>query len=139
MWLLVATIILSDSAYKFTSGIKDNHTITTSINYCNFSTKLVVPNSVAVNGNGVVAISDWGTGQVKMYSLQGKFLSALGIRGTKDGQFNCPMGLAFCDINKLFVVDSDNYRVQVFKQDGTFVLSFGGERIPQDSSNILLG
>ena len=91
------------------------------------STKLVVPNSIAVNGDGVVAVSDWGTGQVKMYSLQGKFLSALGIRGTKDGQFNCPMGLAFCDTNKLFVVDSDNYRVQVFKQDSTFMLSFGGE------------
>ena len=91
------------------------------------STKLVVPSSVAVSTDGVVAVSDWGSGQVKKYSLQGKFLSAVGIRGSKDGQFNCPMGLAFSSDNVLFIVDSDNYRVQVFQQDGTFMFCFGGE------------
>ncbi|XP_065895834.1 E3 ubiquitin-protein ligase TRIM71-like [Dysidea avara] len=37
------------------------------------------------------------------------------------------MGLAFSSDNKLFVVDSDNFRVQVFQQGGIFMFSFGGE------------
>ena len=37
------------------------------------------------------------------------------------------MGLAFSSDNILFIVDSDNYRVQVVQQDGTFMFSFGGE------------
>jgi len=110
-------VIVLDSTFAFvnTIGQDDHHT------------KLVVPSSVAVSDDGVVAVSDWGSGQVKKYSLQGKFLSAVGIRGTKDGQFNCPMGLAFNSTNMLFVVDSDSYRVQVFQQDGTFMFLFGGE------------
>ena len=84
---------------------------------------LVTPHDVAVIEN-VIAVSDWGSHQVKKYTLQGKFLSVIGCHGNKNRQFNQPRGLAFNNNKLLYVVDGDN-RVQVFNQDDMFAFSFG--------------
>ena len=91
--------------------------------------RLIGPNGVVMTDN-VIAISDWGSHQVKKYSLQGELLSVIGrgCKGHENGQFNYPRGLAFNSSNKLlYVVDSENYRVQVFQEDNTFVFSFGNK------------
>ena len=62
------------------------------------------PFGVAVTDN-VIAVSDWGSHQVKKYSLQGELLSVIGCHGHKNGQFNGPMGLAFNNNKLLYVVD----------------------------------
>ena len=85
---------------------------------------LVTPYGVAVTDN-VIAVSDWGSHQVKKYSLQGNLLSVIGCYGDKNGQFNRPMGLIFNNNKLLYVVDGDNHRVQVFQQDDKFAFSFG--------------
>ena len=77
--------------------------------------KLVIPDGVAVTDN-VIAVADWGSDQVKKYSLQGELLSVIGCHGNKNGQFNGPRGLAFNNNKWLYVVDGDNHRVQVFQQ-----------------------
>ena len=88
------------------------------------NSRLVNPYGIAVTDN-VIAVSDWGSHQVKKYSLQGELLSVIGGRGNKNGQFNFPRGLAFNNNKLLYVVDHWNYRVQVFQQDDTFAFSFG--------------
>jgi len=45
--------------------------------------------------------------------------------GTAPGQFNHPRGLAVGPDGNLYVVDSDNARVQVFAPDGTFLRAWG--------------
>ena len=90
----------------------------------NGNSRLVNPYGIAVTDN-VIAVSDWGSHQVKKYSLQGELLSVIGCKGNKNGQFNHPMGLAFNNNKLLYVVDHYNYRVQVFQQDDTFAFSFG--------------
>ena len=92
------------------------------------NSRLVIPYGVAVTDD-VIAVSDWGScsHQVKKYSLQGEFLSVIGCRGNKNGQFNRPMGLAFNNNKMLYVVDQDNHRVQVFQEDDTFAFAFGSE------------
>ena len=87
--------------------------------------RLVTPHSIAVIDN-VIAVSDYGSDQVKKYSLQGEFLSVIGCPGDKNGQFNRPRGLAFNNNKLLYVVDGDNHRVQVF-QDDTFAFTFGSK------------
>ena len=84
------------------------------------------PYGVAVIDN-VIAVSNWGSDQVKKYSLRGELLSVIGCCGVKNGQFNRPRGLAFNNNKLLYVVDRDNHRVQVFQQDDTFILSFGNK------------
>ena len=86
--------------------------------------RLVKPYGVAVTEN-VIAVSDWGSDQVKKYSLQGELLSVIGCLGDKNGQFNAPRGLAFNNNKLLYVVDGYNHRVQVFQQDDKFAFSFG--------------
>ena len=88
------------------------------------NSRLVRPYGVAVTDN-VIAVSDWGSDQVKKYSLQGELLSVIGCHGDKNGQFNFPRGLAFNNNKLLYVVDGDNHRVQVFQQDDKFAFSFG--------------
>ena len=88
------------------------------------NSRLVSPDGVAVTDN-IIAVSDWGSHQVKKYSLQGELLSVIGCHGNKNGQFNHPRGLAFNNNKLLYVVDRYNYRVQVFQQDDTFAFSFG--------------
>ena len=90
------------------------------------NSRLVSPDGVAVTDN-VIAVSDWGSDQVKKYSLQGELLSVIGCHGDKNGQFNRPRGLAFNN-KLLYVVDAGNHRVQVFQEDDdTFAFSFGNK------------
>ena len=76
------------------------------------NSKLVTPHGVAVT-NSVIAVSDYGSHQVKKYSLQGELLSVIGCHDNKNGQFNGPRGLAFNNNKLLYVVDGCNHRVQV--------------------------
>ena len=90
------------------------------------NSKLGDPYDVAVTDN-IIAVSDWGSHQVKKYSLHGEFLSVIGCHGNKNGQFNDPRGLAFNNNKLLYVVDGDNHRVQVFQEDDTFAFAFGSK------------
>ena len=90
------------------------------------NSKLVYPYGIAVTDN-VIAVSDWGSHQVKKYSLHGEFLSVIGCRGNKNGQFSDPRGLAFSNNKLLYVVDGVNYRVQVFQENDTFAFAFGSK------------
>ena len=62
---------------------------------------------------------------MKKYSLQGDYLSKFGSRGSKDGQFNNPLGLCFNSKGLLYVVDYSNHRVQVFRENNVFQFKFG--------------
>ena len=90
------------------------------------SSRLLYPKSVAVTNN-IIAVSDYGSDQVKKYSLQGEFLSVIGCHGKKNGQFDHPRGLAFNNNKLLYVADGNNCRVQVFQQEDTFAFSFGNK------------
>lgn len=106
---------------------------------------LTDPCCVAVN-NDIIAVSDQkNSHQVKKYTLQGEFISAIGHYGSQTGEFDYPRGLTFNNKN-LYVIDGFNCRVQVFQQDDQFSFTFGtngsgpGEflspiRIANDSSN----
>ncbi len=43
------------------------------------------------------------------------------------GEFNEPRGIAFDSRNNLYVVDTRNFRIQKFSQDGRFILEWGGK------------
>jgi DNA-binding beta-propeller fold protein YncE len=50
----------------------------------------------------------------------------IGKRGTGNGEFNLPRDVVVGLDGLIYVVDGGNFRVQVFKPDGTFVRVFGG-------------
>lgn len=63
---------------------------------------------------------------VNVYSLDTyKFIRTIGMRGIADGEFNFPTNIAVDSGGDIYVVDTGNFRVQVFNAEGKFVRSFG--------------
>ena len=65
--------------------------------------------------NGLMAIADTGNNKVLILDENFKILQILGGFGTKNGQFVKPMEARFGPNGNLFVLDSGNCRIQVFK------------------------
>ena len=55
----------------------------------------------------------------------GKHLKTIGMRGQGEGQFNLPLQISMTPEAKLYVVDSANFRVQIFDDEGNFIGKFG--------------
>ncbi|MBF0421161.1 MAG: hypothetical protein HQL78_13475 [Magnetococcales bacterium] len=92
------------------------------------------PSSVAVNPEGtrVFAVDTAGPRskpefhRIRVYDgINGNFLYDIGRRGDGDGEFNLLRDATIGKDGLLYVVDGGNFRIQVFKQDGTFVKKFG--------------
>ena len=89
---------------------------------------LVTPYHCIQHGQYFI-VSDWGDHCIKMFDLEGTFISKSGKRGNKDGEFNKPCYLSVNKEGLLMVCDADNHRVQLFELSGKFVTKFGSEGI----------
>ena len=87
---------------------------------------LVSPHHCIQHGQYFI-VSDDGDNSIKMFDLEGKFISKFGKQGNKDGEFNQPLCLSVNREGLLIVCDSQNHRVQVFELSGKFVTKFGSE------------
>ena len=80
--------------------------------------------SIAVDkANNIMYIASAGTNKRVKANLDGKFITSVGERGSGELQFNWPMGLHFGKDELLYVADSRNKHVQVFRSDCSFVRS----------------
>jgi len=119
-------VVIVDDTNKCVIVLDRNFALLAIIGRGSGDSRLIDPDGVSVNKDGIIAVSDWGVDQVKKYSMQGKLLSVIGSsRGNKNGQLNGPRGLVFSSNKMLYVVDGWNYRVQVFQQDDKFAFTFG--------------
>jgi DNA-binding beta-propeller fold protein YncE len=91
------------------------------------------PVGVAVNDalNRVYVVSTGSTAtqshKVTVFdAATGNILFEFGGRGIEDGRFNFPTNIAVDAAGKTYVMDSFNFRVQIFDADGKFVSKFGG-------------
>jgi DNA-binding beta-propeller fold protein YncE len=55
----------------------------------------------------------------------GDHLFDIGTRGSAEGEFNLPRGIAVAPDGTVYVVDAGNFRVQAFDRDGKFLRTFG--------------
>lgn len=90
------------------------------------------PAGLAVDADGrrlyVVDIGGVGTEEhrVRVFDAQtGKHLFDFGKRGTGPGEFNLPRDVAIAPDGTVYVVDGGNFRVQMFRSDGTLIGTFG--------------
>ncbi len=79
------------------------------------------PWGVAVNGKGEVVVVEWGAHCVSVFNPCGKKLRSFGMRGSGEGQFNCPSVVAIDGEGNLLVADLNNCRIQKFTADGHFL------------------
>src|SRR2546425_6697372 len=89
------------------------------------------PTGVAVASNGDIFVSDghapnkYGTGRVVKFSKDGHFIKAWGRKGSAPGEFDEPHDI-FVGGSRgwVYVADRRNSRVQVFDQDGAFIVEW---------------
>jgi DNA-binding beta-propeller fold protein YncE len=93
----------------------------------------VRPTGIAVDaaGSRIYVVDTGGVGSdqhhVRVFDAQsGQHLLDIGRRGTGPGELNLPRDVTLGKDGLLYVVDGGNFRVQVFRPDGTFVNTFGG-------------
>ena len=89
------------------------------------------PTSVAVAPNGDIFVSDghapnkFGTGRVVKFSKDGHFIKAWGRKGSAPGEFDEPHDIFVGGSRgRVYVADRRNNRIQVFDQDGTFIVEW---------------
>lgn len=90
------------------------------------------PTGIAVDaaGSRIYVVDTGGVSsqehRVRVLDAQtGALLHDIGKRGVGPGEFNLPIDATLGADGLLYVVDSGNFRVQVFRTDGTFVRTFG--------------
>lgn len=92
----------------------------------------VRPSGIAVDsqGNRIYVVDTGGVSseqhQVRVFDARsGEHLLDIGTRGNGPGQLNLPRDVTIGKDGLLYVVDGGNFRVQIFRPDGSFVSTFG--------------
>ena len=86
------------------------------------------PWGVAVNERNEIVVTESGNHRIQVFSSDGTYLRSFGREGEKQGEFNCPRGIAFDKKNEsIFVADRSNHRVQLFSGQGEYLNQFGGK------------
>ena len=80
---------------------------------------------VAINQRGEVVVTEWIGNRVTVFSPNGKRIRSFGTRGSGQGQFECPAGVAVDSDNNILVADCYNHRIQKFTYDGQFLAAVG--------------
>jgi DNA-binding beta-propeller fold protein YncE len=85
------------------------------------------PTATAVDGErGLLYVADTSAHRVQVFSLAGgALLRTIGRRGSGPGEFNFPEALTVAPDGSLYVVDTMNFRYQVFDQEGKFLVAHG--------------
>ena len=88
------------------------------------------PRGVVFINKDTLLVVDKNNHRVQKFSITGHSLSKFGNRGSHNGEFNEPVGIAISQDGMIFVTDWKNYRVQVFNVDFSFAYKFGSRGNP---------
>lgn len=89
------------------------------------------PIDVAVAPNGTLYVADGYNDRIQVFGPDGRFLRKWGgpfaanVRGTFNGWFRTPTGVALGPHGNVFVADQENDRIQKFTPQGKFLTAFG--------------
>ncbi len=76
----------------------------------------------------LVYVTELDNHRVQVFGSDGNFIRKWGTRGSDDGQFNAPHGVAVHPTRDLvFISDLNGNRIQAFRSDGTFLYQWGSK------------
>ncbi|SHJ13698.1 repeat domain (List_Bact_rpt) [Clostridium cavendishii DSM 21758] len=87
---------------------------------------IVSPHGLAKDSLGnLYTVEQWdSSSRVHKISPTGTHIAVWGSKGTNNGQFISPSGIAVDDSDNIYVTELNGHRIQKFKSDGTFLASF---------------
>lgn len=82
---------------------------------------------IAVNQtNTKIAVADWMSHCVRVFSMVGDLLLTYGSKGSGQGQLDSPMGLSFLNESDLVIPDRRNHRISIVNTaTGQLLRTFG--------------
>ena len=84
------------------------------------------PRGIAVNSNGLIAVTDVDGHCILIFDKEGKYLRKFCSKGGNAGQLNHPTGVTYLNDDHILVADEKNHRIQQFNvHTGNFVKAFG--------------
>jgi DNA-binding beta-propeller fold protein YncE len=85
------------------------------------------PTNIAFAKNGAFFVSDgYVNSRVVKFSKDGDYISQWGSKGPANGQFNLVHDAVFDSQGRLYIADRNNWRIQIFDQDGKFLGKWTG-------------
>jgi DNA-binding beta-propeller fold protein YncE len=84
------------------------------------------PVGLGMDSGGNLYVSNAAESVVKVYDLDGHAKSSLGHFGSAAGEFNAPSGLWIDVMDRIYVADTNNSRVQIFQLPSGSVPTSGG-------------
>lgn len=91
------------------------------------------PRELVVDPNGFVYVADTGKHRIVKFDPKGQKIRSWGavdsktgapVKGSKNGEFNEPIGLALDQAGNLYIADRLNFRIQVLSSEGQFIRSW---------------
>ncbi len=77
--------------------------------------------AVTQDPNGFLYVAEnGGNDRVQKFTADGEYVTSIGACGVEPGEFQRPSGVVWSN-GELYIADAINNRIQVFKDDGTFV------------------
>ncbi len=77
------------------------------------------PSNVGVTSDNRVLVLDGVSNRVVIYSYEGEFQGSFGRGGSGKGELNLPLGMALDAEDNIYIADSGNARVQIYRPDGS--------------------
>jgi len=84
-----------------------------------------LPESVAVDSDGNVYVTDTFNDRVEIFDADGNFISTFGKIGDAPADFERPKSIAIDGDGHIWVVDAGQNRIKVFNQKGRLLIYFG--------------
>jgi streptogramin lyase len=82
---------------------------------------------IVVSGTNLY-VADHGNNRVEEFNEKGEYVTKFGAKGTGNGQFQGPVGVAVSPTSgNLYVTDRANNRVQEFSTSGSYITQFGSK------------
>ena len=91
--------------------------------------KFSYPSGIAVTQDNLVLVTS--DDKLQWFTMEGKLVYAVGGRGTEEMKFSNPTDVAVGKNEKVYVIDSNNKRVQILNGDGTYCSYFGFPHLTQ--------
>ena len=62
---------------------------------------------------GVIFVTERENNRVSIYGKDGVFMHYFGSKGSTNGKFSAPCGIAVCPGGSIYISDRDNNRIQI--------------------------